>query len=232
MITNVALTSQTVEVVIPAPTQQAQEPVTSSENGDSNVNSAAQVEHLAETTTTSAASADVTLELKQPNADVKTNLGVTTESKEVDSTQSSKSLSIDKAEPPVYKPAQPVAPKPGANQGEGTGNESQWFESNMIPAAESASADSNTDPVLEKVKKAEVVDNHPVGGKEADKEDTAAVLQASKSNSQLSTGNGKEMSLDELIVEGATTAGEAAVEVGNKAADEAADKAADASASK
>lgn len=164
-ITNVALTSQTVEVVIPSPTQQAQEPVTSSENGDSNVNSVGQVEHLAETTTTSAASADVTLELKQPNADVKTNLGVTAESKEVDSTQSSKSLSIDKAEPPVYRPAQPVAPKPAANEGEGTGNESQWFESNMIAAAdaaESASADSNTDPVLEKVKKAEVVDNHPV----------------------------------------------------------------------
>lgn len=40
------------------------------------------------------------------------------------------------------------------------------------------------------------------------------------------------MSLDELIVEGATTAGEAAVEVGNKAADEAADKDADGSASK
>ncbi|SAM85594.1 uncharacterized protein UBRO_08164 [Ustilago bromivora] len=234
-ITNVALTSQTVEVVIPSPTQQAQESVASSENGDSNVNSAGQVEHPAETTTTSAASADVTLELKQPNADIKTNLSVTAESKEVDSTQSSKSLFIDKAEPPVDKPAQPVAPKPAANEGEGTGNESQWFESNMIAAAdaaESASANSNTDPVLEKVKKAEVVDNHPVEGKEADKEDMAAVLQASKSDSQLSTDNGKEMSLDELIVEGATTAGEAAVEAGNKAADEAADKAADGSASK
>ncbi|KAJ1036389.1 hypothetical protein NDA13_000269 [Ustilago tritici] len=206
-ITNVALTSQTVEVVIPSPTQQAQEPAASSKNGDSNVNSAGQVEHPAETTTTSAASADVTLELKQPDADVKTNLSVTAESKEVDSTQSSKSLSIDKAEPPVYKPAQPVAPKPAANEGEGTGNESQWFESNMIAAAnaaESASANSNTDPVLEKVKKAEVVDNHPMEGKEVDKEDTAAVLQASKSESQLPTGNGKEMSFDELIVEGAT----------------------------
>ncbi|KAJ1026298.1 hypothetical protein NDA16_002385 [Ustilago loliicola] len=204
-ITKVVDTSQTVEVVIPSSEQRAQEPVAPGKESDTNAAATHQAKQPVPADASAAASAEVTLELKQPDADVKTTVNVTAKSKENSSAQSSNSQAVMKDALRAREATQPVPEKDAAPRIAETGNEPASYESDMIAAADAAeSAGNATMPSAEQGSKPERENGKDSEAPQEVDQANAAESTAHKSKSQLSAGNGAEMTLDDLIVEGAT----------------------------
>lgn len=197
-ITKVVHLSHTVEVVIPWPGHRA-ETVVPSKDSDSTAVACRPAEQSAPGNTTSAASADIALELKQPDADVSTTTSITAENKESPPVKSGESAAIVKDEPHVEESIQPMTQKEAAAEGKETKFESPSFESDMVAAADAAeSANSAAGSSAEEPSQSN-------GGYNVVSEvQKAGEPAADKAESQQSVGNGAEKSLDELIVEGVT----------------------------